>query len=272
MKLINIKGKIKEQFTQKELEQNNRKIRLTQLEEKQQEKKFLKNPIKTIKEKKEIKTLKKEIKNYEDRKRSGKLIIGLIVMLVFSISAMCMVPSDDNSAANYSNRDQIYDKAPTDSDDKIEVDDESTVDAMFIEDTDDKEENIHVHSYTVISKVEAKEGIEGSINYSCDCGENYSEIIPALPVQHMHSYSMTSRVEPQIGTSGYMLYSCSCGSNYKETIPALPQPNQSGNMVWIPQNGSKYHSSSLCSNMKNPSQVTLSQATSWGYTACKKCH
>lgn len=50
--------------------------------------------------------------------------------------------------------------------------------------------------------------------------------------------------------------------------------SQSGGsgMVWIPQSGSKYHSSSGCSNMKNPSQVTQSEAESMGYEPCKKCH
>lgn len=43
-------------------------------------------------------------------------------------------------------------------------------------------------------------------------------------------------------------------------------------MVWIPKTGSKYHSNSGCSGMKNPTQVTLSQAESMGYTPCKKCY
>ena len=42
-------------------------------------------------------------------------------------------------------------------------------------------------------------------------------------------------------------------------------------MVWIPKSGSKYHSDPDCSNMKDPSQVSLSQAESLGYTPCKKC-
>ncbi|HIR86529.1 MAG TPA: MBL fold metallo-hydrolase [Candidatus Limivicinus faecipullorum] len=42
-------------------------------------------------------------------------------------------------------------------------------------------------------------------------------------------------------------------------------------MVWIPKSGSKYHSDPECSNMKDPSQVSLSQAESLGYTPCKKC-
>lgn len=43
-------------------------------------------------------------------------------------------------------------------------------------------------------------------------------------------------------------------------------------MVWIPASGSKYHSKSSCSNMKNPSKVTKSYAIELGYTACKKCY
>ncbi len=43
-------------------------------------------------------------------------------------------------------------------------------------------------------------------------------------------------------------------------------------MVWIPNSGSKYHSRAGCSNMKNPSQVTLEKAQSWGYEPCKKCN
>lgn len=43
-------------------------------------------------------------------------------------------------------------------------------------------------------------------------------------------------------------------------------------MVWIPKSGSKYHSKAGCSNMKNPTQVTKSEAEAMGYTPCKRCH
>lgn len=45
-----------------------------------------------------------------------------------------------------------------------------------------------------------------------------------------------------------------------------------GVMVWIPQSGSKYHSRSGCSNMKNPTEVTREEAERLGYTPCKKCY
>lgn len=50
-----------------------------------------------------------------------------------------------------------------------------------------------------------------------------------------------------------------------------PVPDQVGGEVWIPKTGHKYHSNPNCSNMKNPSKVTRSQAEAWGYDACKKC-
>lgn len=55
-----------------------------------------------------------------------------------------------------------------------------------------------------------------------------------------------------------------------------PEPEvsteQTGQMVWIPTNGgTKYHSHSGCSNMKNPRQVTRDEAESLNYDACKRC-
>lgn len=46
----------------------------------------------------------------------------------------------------------------------------------------------------------------------------------------------------------------------------------SGEMVWIPKSGKKYHSNSGCSNMKNPTQVTKEEAEDRGYEPCKKCY
>lgn len=61
------------------------------------------------------------------------------------------------------------------------------------------------------------------------------------------------------------------------TVSPTPVVNQIADsvsqiMVWIPNSGSKYHSRAGCSNMNNPTQVTLENAKSWGYTACKRCH
>ena len=52
----------------------------------------------------------------------------------------------------------------------------------------------------------------------------------------------------------------------------VEEPESSEVQVWIPNSGSKYHSSPSCSNMKNPRQVPISQAISMGYEPCKKCY
>ena len=54
-----------------------------------------------------------------------------------------------------------------------------------------------------------------------------------------------------------------------EVPPAQPQVA----MVWIPTNGgTKYHRHSSCSGMNNPSQVTIDEAQSRGFTPCKRCY
>ena len=85
-------------------------------------------------------------------------------------------------------------------------------------------------------------------------------------------------VQPGI-TINYATGSSSGPSVEPETDPPkVEEPeynnnnNSGGSMVWIPQSGSKYHSRSSCSNMKNPSQVTQSDAESMGYEPCKKCY
>ena len=52
-----------------------------------------------------------------------------------------------------------------------------------------------------------------------------------------------------------------------------PAKTPSEVLVWIPTNGgTKYHSKSTCSNMKNPTQVTKSTAISKGFSACGRCY
>lgn len=60
----------------------------------------------------------------------------------------------------------------------------------------------------------------------------------------------------------------------EQTPTETPQETQdTEERVWIPTNGgSKYHSNPSCSKMKNPQEVTISQAKSRGFTACKRCY
>ena len=55
------------------------------------------------------------------------------------------------------------------------------------------------------------------------------------------------------------------------TQPPAEQPGNT-ETVWIAATGKKYHRKSSCSNMKNPSQISKSDAISRGYEPCKKCY
>ena len=57
-----------------------------------------------------------------------------------------------------------------------------------------------------------------------------------------------------------------------EQTPSKDNQETGGDMVWIPNSGSKYHTHSGCSNMKNPSHVTKEEAIRRGYDPCKKCY
>lgn len=61
-------------------------------------------------------------------------------------------------------------------------------------------------------------------------------------------------------------------SDVEEKTSDAGTRNYSDPLVWIPNSGSKYHSNSGCSGMKNPHQVSRSQAEARGYEPCKKCY
>ncbi len=56
------------------------------------------------------------------------------------------------------------------------------------------------------------------------------------------------------------------------TTQAVVQQDYHGQLVWIPNSGSKYHIRSGCSGMKNPSQVSVQEAINLGYEPCKRCY
>lgn len=58
----------------------------------------------------------------------------------------------------------------------------------------------------------------------------------------------------------------------EQTLEESKSQAQTTEMVWISKTGKKYHSSSGCSNMKNPSQISLSAAEAKGLSPCKKCY
>ena len=56
------------------------------------------------------------------------------------------------------------------------------------------------------------------------------------------------------------------------TEPQTTSPPSSEILVWIVDNGTRYHCDSSCSNMRSPYQVTIEAAKNKGLTACKRCY
>ena len=84
-------------------------------------------------------------------------------------------------------------------------------------------------------------------------------------------------VQPGI-TINYLTGDSTGPTNETTSKPSVEQDNSNDHqetnteMVWIPKTGSKYHSNSGCSNMKNPSHVSKQVAIQRGYEPCKKCY
>lgn len=84
-------------------------------------------------------------------------------------------------------------------------------------------------------------------------------------------------VQPGI-TINYLTGDSTGPTNETTSKPSVEQDNSNDDqetnteMVWIPKTGSKYHSNSGCSNMKNPSHVSKQVAIQRGYEPCKKCY
>ena len=114
---------------------------------------------------------------------------------------------------------------------------------------------LHTHSYTSKVTKEPTCTVSGVRTYSCSCGDNYTETIPAnghnytvktiaptstargydlhtcsvcnysfkdnyTDILHTHSYTSKVTKDATCTVSGVRTYSCSCGDNYTETIPA----------------------------------------------------
>ena len=71
--------------------------------------------------------------------------------------------------------------------------------------------------------------------------------------------------------TGTCVLSKSNNSNQNISTPA-PTPEANGQTVYVSRTGSKYHSNPNCSNMKNPSSMTMEEAQDKGLEACKKCY
>ena len=94
---------------------------------------------------------------------------------------------------------------------------------------------------------------------------------------HIHDFASASCTAPEKCNSCGETRGYANGHNFADgfcTVCGVKDPNYVPEvMVWIPTNGgAKYHSRSGCSNMKNPEQVTKSEAINRGFGPCGRCY
>ena len=72
----------------------------------------------------------------------------------------------------------------------------------------------HTHSYTATT-IDATCTEKGKVNYACECGDAYSEELPATG----HSYTASSTTAT-CTENGVTVYTCTCGDTYSEEVAA----------------------------------------------------
>ena len=93
------------------------------------------------------------------------------------------------------------------------------------EDVKEKLTPEHSHSYTESVTKEATCTEKGTKTFTCDCGDTYTQEIPALG----HDFQLDSIVEPTTEREGYTLYKCSrCSEEKKDNLKPKLTPTPLG--------------------------------------------
>ena len=94
------------------------------------------------------------------------------------------------------------------------------------------EEPVHEHEYVAEVTKPATCGTTGERTYTCECGDTYTEVIPATG---NHTYVAEVTTEANCITPGVMTYTCSvCGDTYTEVIPATGEHTFEGGTCQTP--------------------------------------
>lgn len=109
--------------------------------------------------------------------------------------------------------------------------------------------------------------------YDNETGEIMLDLLNGSKLYYTKSSSSQEFSKAQVATTET---SSTIGEQTTESQAHVTVPNEEeteGQTVWVPTNGgTKYHSKSTCSNMKDPIQVSLKTAEQNGYTPCARCH
>jgi hypothetical protein len=98
--------------------------------------------------------------------------------------------------------------------------------------TEPSEEPVHEHEYVAEVTKPATCGAAGEKTFTCECGDSYTEVIPATG---NHTYVAEVTTEANCVLPGVMTYTCSvCGDTYTEVIPATGEHTFEGGTCQTP--------------------------------------
>lgn len=96
---------------------------------------------------------------------------------------------------------------------------------------------IHVHDYKEEITKEPTCTEAGEKTYTCDCGDSYTEEIPAKG----HNYKEEITKEPTCTEEGEKTYTCECGDSYTEKMPAKGHHFEDGTCTDCGEKDPDYH-------------------------------
>ena len=192
------------------------------------------------------------------RKQNIKTALVIILSVVLFLTGMFASPTTDTQDSILSDPNSVQSS-------QLSEQESSSVNNVVIPDVTTSGNNVPIEpdvtTSNVVKPIEPDNGTSSSTK-PVEPGVTTSNVI--------------TPIEPDNGTT----------SNTKPITPPVTTPNVSTTakpssttenniqttMVWIPVTGTKYHSKKSCSNMENPSQVSIEYAEQLGYEPCKRCH
>jgi hypothetical protein len=193
--------------------------------------------------------------NFLHKYINGK--VKVIVIVVLTILMFVTFPVSETSPKT----DLPSEPTTSDATEVTDVSTEPSTDPTAEPTTSPTTEPPHVHSFSVATCIAPK---------TCVCGVTEGNA-------NGHSWNEATCTTPKTCAVCGETSGSTTEHNYingKCTICSRNDPNYvSETLVWIPTNGGKkYHSKSSCSKMKNPIQVTKTEAINRGFEPCGKCY
>ena len=267
---------------QQEDAQWQRKERLRQLENRTKKTGFqIPHPVKAIKTKREIKTLRKEIAAFEQKKQNNATLLLCLGGVAVTLCILGALGAGDNTvkqnvsdpaidSACSSTIDTSVNHLTDDTSSESAVQEEYLGEDAAQQQTETEESPAPSDAAVSIPSDSAQTTVEDALEQISPLENNsITEPAPVVEPEPFLEYTPVtdpvSNYEPMQEPTRASAVVHGTG----RTVSLAP-----GTLVWLSATGEKFHNKNNCGRM-NPekaSQVTFEEAVSRGYEACEKCY